>query len=292
MKRLLAAALAALLLCGPAMAAGNEGALREFEIIRQAEVDMDLDGDGTPERVSWDLTYPDEYEEGFRLTVTMANGAQAVYEPEFDLYIQGVYAADLDGDGRVELLISGDEASDDYLTYSLRLVNGMLEPMLFADANRGENHGGYYKNGYGMVTGLDGNRLTLCGSQDVLGTWFAQRVYTLADTGIYEFADDGEWVRDMEGIDLEDPELWANDYPTLTVIRDLPCADANGNAARLPAGTQLLITGSDKQTFARFVTRDGQTGTLEISPDFDRGWGMLVNGENEESWFRMIPYAD
>jgi len=274
------------------MAAENESALRAYEIPKQAEADLDLDGDGTPERVSWTVTHPDEYDDLFRLTVTMADGTQAAFAPDYYIYIHGVYAADLDGDGRTELLICGDEASDDYVTYSLRLVNGRLEPMLFADAYRGENHGGYYKDGYGIVTAIDGNRVTLCGSQDVLGTWFAERVYTLADTGLYEFADDGEWVRDMEGIDLEDPGLWANDYPTLTVTRALPCTDAGGNAAQLPEGTQLLITGSDKQSYARFVTRDGMTGTLDIYPDYDRGWGMLVNGENEESWFRMIPYAD
>ncbi|MBQ1372277.1 MAG: hypothetical protein IIY70_05035, partial [Oscillospiraceae bacterium] len=130
------------------------------------------------------------------------------------------------------------------------------------------------------------------GSQDVLGTWFAQRTYALADTGLFEFADDGEWVRDMEGVDLADPELWANDYPSLTVTRSLPYTAEDGSAAELEEGAQLLITASDKQSYARFVTKDGVTGTLDIYPDYERGWGMMVNGESEDSWFKMIPYAD
>ena len=289
MAMLVAVLLAAAMLCGAALAEAAEFP-QDMVIPEGTQTQLDLDGDGKAETVSWETLQPDEYTDQFVLTVTPEGGEALTFEPEY-FYITGVYAADLDGDGATELLMSGDEASDDYLTYCLRLRGGKLEPALFADAFRSVDNSGYYKYGYGMITGIEDNRVTLSGSQDVLGTWFATRVYALEDNGLFEFADEGEWVRDMDISELDD-EFWDEAYACLTVKKALTYTAADGAEAELPVGAKLLVTASDKQTYARFITRDGVTGTLDICPDFDRGWGMRVNDEPEADWFEMIPYAD
>ena len=40
------------------------------------------------------------------------------------------------------------------------------------------------------------------------------------------------------------------------------------------------------------MTPDGLIGALDISPDYDRGWGWMVNGVGEADCFEYVPYAD
>ena len=277
--------LAALLLAAGALTGAGEAIPPEAYVPRDTHVRLDLDGDGEQETVYWETVREDEYSEKCMLTVTLGDGTVLTYAPDFE-YALGVYAADMDADGGAELLISGDEASDDYVTVCLRLFRGRLEPLMFADCSRGTENRGYDRWGYGMVTAIEGSSVTLTGSQDVLGTWFASRTFALSDAGVFEFADSGKWVRDPVSLD---GEAW--EYAGLTAKRDLPCTAEDGSYAVLPAGTRLMILASDKET-ADFVTESGLRGTLDIERDWDRGWGYRVDGVPEEDAFIYIPYAD
>ena len=288
MKKMLATLLLAALLCAPALAETDDAELNAAAIPRDTPVSMDLDGDGTEETVSWTMAAADEYTSLLELTVADGDGAISC-RTEY-CSAEAAFAADLDGDGVVELLLTGDYASDDYGTTCLHFVHNRLEKLQFADGNRGENSGERQDEGYGMLVGIKGNAVTLSGSQDVLGTWFAHRTYALAD-GWFDFADGGEWVRDIE-IDELDDTFWEESYSVLTTRVPLAYTGEDGAAAELPAGAKLLICASDKASYARFIARDGAAGTLAIAPDTDRGWGMLVNGMGEEDCFEFIPYAD
>ena len=269
-----------------AVGAADAGRIPPETIIgRDSAVKLDLDGDGQEETVFWKEIWVDEYTEHCVITVLANDDTTLTYEPEFE-YTLGVYAADLDGDGRTELLASGDLASSDYVTVCLHLFNGRLEPALFADCARTNINRGYDKWGYGMITAIDGNRLYLSGSQDILGTWFGERVFMLADTGIFEFADDGKWVRDLSELD---GDMW--EYVSLVTVQEIRCETPEGRRMVLPAGTRLMITASDKQS-ADFITDKGVCGTFEISPDDLRGWGFLVNYVPEEEVFETIFYFD
>ena len=224
----------------------------------------------------------------------------ALAEPEpAKLALDEPLAIDLDGDGTEETvswtLEMGEYEecvhvmSDDYITYCLRWDGAGLYELLFPDCSRAQNTDGYYKEGYGQITAIDGNRVTLSGSQDMLGTWFAERTVTLSAHDRFEFADDGLWVRNLDGMD--DDSLWG--YAALTAAVPLEYADAEGN----PAGThqpgdKLLVCATDKETFVRFLTPDGTEGTLAISRNYEQGWGWLVDGTPEEDCFEHIPYAD
>lgn len=283
MKRLTAILIALMLLCAAAQAEGLQA------IESDKEITCDLDGDGAMERVSWKKVAPDgDYDPVVVLMVAPDGGEPASFETEI-VWGESVNLVKLiDGDSATDIMISGDVMSDDYVTYYLRWKDGALYPLLFADGGRGENGDGcYYEVGIGRFTEIGPNRLTLSGSQDVLGTWFAKRSYALNPVGYFDFDDDGLWVRD---IDDADGEVW--DYGALTLKTELAYTDENGDAGTLAAGEKILVTASDKKNLAWFATRDGRTGTLEIGLDYDKGWGWLVNGVSEDDAFEYVPYAD
>lgn len=81
-------------------------------------------------------------------------------------------------------------------------------------------------------------------------------------------------------------EYRGNSY-YLTVAKILPVYLDESGVAVLTPGEKLVLTGTDGQnTF--FRTEDGRTGSL--TPVYD-GEGWTINGESEESFFEMLPYA-
>lgn len=285
MKRAFAMLLALAAMLTPALAEqapALEGQLAEGETLR-----IDLDGDGAAEAVSWTMTPADYGDNHLTLTVQPESGKALVYDTDI-VWSQAVFVLDLDGDGTVELLLSGDVMSDDYYTACVRYDGSALYEVLFPDSRRGDSGSGYFRQGYGRVTAIEDGRLTLSGSQDVLGTWFATRQVRLSPYDRFEFDDDGLWTRDAQN--LEDADLWQ--YAALTAKVELTYTAPDGSEATLPAGEKLLVVASDKRETARFITPDGLAGALDISPDDDRGWGWMVNGMGEEACFEYVPYAD
>lgn len=249
-------------------------------------VAVDLDGDGAGESISWAYA-PGDYDEVVTLTVTAADGASCEYATEI-VWNEVVDIVDLDGDGQWEILVSGDVMSDDYCAWCLRWDGDALYEVLFPDSGRVSATDGYYLTGYGQITAISGNAVTLSGSQDVLGTWFGARTFELGPHDRFEFCDDGLWVRDIEEID---DGLW--EYGALTVAAPLEYADLDGNpAGTLQPGDKILIVASDKQDMAQFITPDGTEGVLAISPNYEKGWGLLVDGVSEDECFEYVPYAD
>lgn len=283
MKRLIAILMVLMLLGAGALAEG----LQPLEL--GTEMSCDLDGDGAVERVSYAMVQPDgEYDQRLVVTVTPEAGDPVSYETEI-LWGGSVYLMQLDDGGPTDILASGDVMSDDYITWALRWKDGQLCTMLFPDGGRGDSqYGAYFGYGYGLFKEIGPNRLTLSGSQDMLGTWFGSRSYALTPLGYFEFADDGLWTRDIDEIT---DETWQ--YGALTLKTTLPYADLEGNpAGNLSAGEKILVTATDKQSRVWFTAQDGRTGTLAISPDYEKGWGWLVNGASEDDLFEYVPYAD
>lgn len=293
MKKWLCLALVALL-CLPALAedgddfedyAREERAIEGAQQLMMDEVYyLDLDGDGADEIVQ--ARMEENYEdENLNLLVETD---ELVYT--YDTYVafaEAAYAADLDGDGALEILLTGDEASADYYTWCLKFSReGGLEPILFADANRGENTDGYFDSGYGRFDGIDGNKITLTGSQDALGTWMCSREFTLRG-GRFELDDGGVW-RVAE--DFDDPENW--EYRSLIATREIPVTMEDGSEGTLPVGARFLVTETDKQSYVGFLTEDGLRGRLAIEPNAEAGWGFLIGGRSEYDFFEYVPYAD
>lgn len=290
MKRILACTLF-IMLAISGLSAPAEGAapLSGSSLPEGVTAAADLDGDGASEKVSWAMVPEDEYESKLTLTVQPSDGDAVSYK-SWIMSFGSVYILDLDGDGRLEVLLTGDAMSDDYITLCLHYADGALYEVLFPDSNRGDNSDGYYKYGYGLITGITGNLVTLEGSQDMLGTWMASRMVTLTPYERFEFCDNGLWemkVSDPAEID----ELWQ--YRALTVSQPIAYRGAGGSpSGTLQKGERILIYATDKQERAWFTTKDGARGVLTISADYDRGWGWLVDGKPEAECFEYVPYAD
>lgn len=286
MKRILGILCAAALLWTAGALAEEEALTLESgeALALDQKIEMDLNGDGTKETVCLRMQGPAN-EECLQIVVTDADGA--VYTKDTDIHsVEGMYAVDLDGDGAMEVLLSGDVYSDDYVTWCFRYDGAALVPLQFADANRGDNTDGYFDYGYGMITAIEGCSLTMAGSQDVLGTWMASRVFTLRD-GRFELDDGGLWkMADVTG----DPDVW--EYRCLTLTKELKVTLEDGGEAVLNAGERMVITQSDKTSIVYFQTKDGVRGSFPIEPNLEDGWGSLIYGAPEYDAFEYLPYAD
>ena len=289
MKRIMALALAAVSLLSFAALAEDADAAPEFENARRLEADsrvqIDLDGDGEDEtlRLRWDgdPDYP-------QLTAVVTGTDGAVYEYTTDItYYERVYATDIDNDGKTELLLSGDMASSDYYTWCLRYDNeNGLTAVWFPNTERDRSATDAHTIcGYGLITDISDGVITLCGSQDILGTWFAAREvsYNEAD-GCFDFADDGAYK-----IDLSDHE-WVDDYRTLCTTREL-AATVDGADTTLAAGTKLVPYATDLESYVDVRLEDGTIARLEIGPGKD-GYGFTIGDQADSDCFEELPYAD
>ena len=283
LKRMLILALALMLACLPALAETTEPQPLEQGVT----LTVDLDGDGTEESVLWEMA-AGQYEDVLMVTVTGASGARTTYPTDI-LWGGVVYVVDLNGDGAMEILLSGDVMSDDYFTWCLRWDGEGLYEVLFPDISRGSNTNGYFPTGYGRITAIEGRRVALSGSQDVLGTWFGERTLALSPHDRFELDDDGLWVR--EPFQMDEAELW--EYAAVTLTQPLDYMDEAGNpAGTLAAGEKLIISATDKQSRVLFYTQGGITGALAISPNHEKDWGWLVDGIPEDECFNNLLYAD
>ena len=285
MKKWICILVAASIFCCGALAEEIEPTLNGAQVLTLDEIyEIDLDGDGTPEIVRPQMQGFDG-EENLQLLVETEE--QIYFYDTFILYANGSYAVDLDGDGIPEILMSGDEASADYFTWCLKFDPALgIQAIPFADANRGENTDEYFECGYGRIIAIDGNTLTMLGSQDALGTWWCTREYTLRN-GRFELDDDGIW---HVAFDADDPDTW--EYSSLELIRELDVTLADGSAATLAPGEKIVITDTDKVSYVGFQTQTGTRGTIPIEPDVEEGWGFLIHGISEYEYFDYIPYSD
>lgn len=282
MKKMLTLMLSLALLSGLPATAETESV---ETLPAETEIQMDLNGDGGEESLLWRSVVENEYgDEHVELTV-----GESVWTSD-RLCGAEVRAMDIDRDGMVELFVSGDEMSDDYLTYCLHFDGAQWTLVPFADAGRGENTDEFFDTGYGRVTALEENRVTLCGSQDMLGTYMMERSFTLKD-GRFEFADDGLFV--AANIDAIDADAWK--YRSLTLKQDAEATfvtESGEQTGTLKAGERVMVVSGDKAETVNFVTEDGKSGFFTVAPDEAQGWGSLIGGVSENKVFEMVPYAD
>ena len=129
-------------------AAETAGPLARYALSDGAAVEMDLDGDGELEtltfRVAGSEADGDEHAE-----IAVEDGGEATGWNSEALFYPSAYATDLDGDGIVEIFVCGDWASADYATYCLHWDGSTFTPPPFANASRGEDNEGYMDYGYG-----------------------------------------------------------------------------------------------------------------------------------------------
>ncbi len=170
-------------------------------------------------------------------------------------------------DACIDLLVSGDEASGDYVTYVFRYDGAALTLL---------------DTQYGILEmmgqGDTRTSVSLVQQADVLGTWGGSRAYTLIDGKLH--ADD---------------EIWKNTVAftierCLTVTRELPVT-IDGAAATLPVGTKLMpTTMAVDGSWATVQTEEGVIATVTFTRMEDQ-WEPLINDTPESNYFETVPYA-
>lgn len=255
------------------------------EIALDGTTTFDLDGDGAPESLTLKKTGFDD-DPGYRLTMVAGDGA--VYDYDFDVMeLRSARIADIDADGMAELLVSGDFYSYDFYTWCFRYDGVDMAALPFDYAGRiSEDVDGMPDAGYGELIAAENGVVTLRGSQDILGTWMADRSFKLVD-GRFELVEDELW---QIAHDPENPETW--EYDQLTLVRPLDVTLSDGTKIQLQSGDRFLVTASDKTGIVHFAMQDGRTGSFAVEPDQQMGFGFIINGVPEWEYFEYVPYAD
>ena len=275
MRKILVVMLALCLLISPALA------LDAGSFVMNEKNYVDLDGDGGDETVILEFEGP-EGEEYLALYLFGADGSFYTHEMPV-MRLMDVFTRDIDGNGLQELFIVCDYYSDDYVTFCFNYdERGGMSVLQFSGLDRQGFGELYADSGYGRVTKVDGNIITLTGARDVLGTWMTSRDFIMLK-GKFEL------IADLYRFETQDSD-W-EDRP-LILKRELEVTLEDGSSAVLPVGEQLLPSASDAESIVHLVTRDGVQCSVEISENEENGWGFLVNGEKEEGVFEYIPYAD
>ena len=227
-----------------------------------AESSFDLDGDGANDEIAFSAGSEDSLE----MTLKLASGETFTETYEY-FYNPTAHVGDaLKSDGTYELYVCGDTGSDDYETCIYRVKDGALEKTQI----------------YGTVLGLDGNGTALADTAvDVLGTYGGLVNFKLAGDE-FRFDVSSEYTVAQYDFDTR---------PLVTKKDGLTAADvATEEALTLPAGTKLLLLGTDCESYARLEREDGSEVLLALSRNSEY-WGYRVGGEDESEWFEELLYA-
>lgn len=227
---------------------------------------FDTDGDGTEEVFSYRLN-----EDAWTTELSAGNLRYTVIE---GAALYGAILIDLDpADGVWNLIVSVDEASDDYVTLELHPENGALVC------------GGMF---YGLCT-LENGKLWVSERSDVLGTRFGARTYSGVPLTPDSLWLTEEFIPTAESIARERSELIEVGVLLITA-RELPCT-IDGEAVRLPKGTALWVTGfkaDDSEVSVKL--EDGRTALIAI--ECEEEFGYRIAGVPQEEYFENLFYAD
>ena len=215
---------------------GNEG------IVVNGSMKYDLDGDGSDENVKLAAD----------TRVSVAVGKETAEtelksDAEMRLY-------DLNGDGKMEIYVSGKDGSGDDLTYCYTYDGALAllgEPIS------------------GLVNEFNGNRLFVLANVNVLGVHPVNMAY-------YYDSASGKLVQ-MSGFEL----IFEGD-PVITAT--VPMALKDGTS--IAAGTELKLKSTDGESYAKVATPDGKIGVLSIAKDAAGQW--TINGQPVSLCFKEL----
>ncbi len=219
---------------------------------------VDLNGDGKKETVT--ITTGAGSGRGIAtLTVKDNNGRESVVSNE-GAFISAYYLVNKSG---ACVVISMDAASDDYWSVVYRLDG--TTPVEACNIS-------------GYIEKIDNTTVKVFDPVYTLGTWNAYRDYTFNDGFILNPSGDGLW------------HVTENDKLIVT-SKELPVQLLENGAykkATLKAGTEIRVIATDQQTLVLLELTDGRQGKIVITRD---SWMVMIEGVQDEEWFKSLPYS-
>ena len=247
---------------------------RMYEMNPKGKKEMftyDLNGDGKAEKISFKLDSKKNRTTitAGKIKITLKDGAELIKAMLIDLD---------PATPCTDLLITIDEASDDYITIPLHIEKGKFV--------RGETFT------HSICIGDDGVLYREEGT-DLLGTNIGWR-----SCHGEQFLPDDEWI----DVSLPTEEELKNykehlgDFSWfLQLKREMPCT-INGEPATLPVGTILYMTRfHESRLIAEVRTLEGVTAVLTFTEfeDEDNYWPYTIDGISQDDYFEYeLLYAD
>lgn len=223
-----------------------DGGDQGIDIMQALPFMIDIDGNGTDDEIS------------------ISGGTVKVGDASFKTELSEIATArlyDIDLDGAFELFVSGDIASDDYILYCLKYLDGDIKTIPIDDAE-------YV---YGDVASFSANTLAVNNWINILGTYSYECSYEYADGKL--------------------SPVKADSYKVISETYITPNADlALVDGGTIAAGTAIKVVATDLSSFVTVQTEDGTNGKLQIAENSGDG-GWLINGTAENDLFSDLPYA-
>ncbi len=265
----------------------GEPLLREpIDFLEDMQITYDIDGDTVVETVRL-IEYQDSYSMDYTLIEIVDNGESIYFgSGDADMPPFGEVLCLMDvvpGDPYVEIILSGDMMSSDYITHILRYDGKTITPATMVSAYDGEVYTGIFGHFYGMSE--EGNILIDDGV-DALGSFWALRDFAHQGDMRFGYAENSTWTRlgDYGG-------LWDMEYgPALTVKLPLPIYMSGTAPEVLAPGTKIIVTETDRESFVNVVLQNGGWGRIDL--EWKKGeYRAYIAGLPEDDYFEYLPYA-
>lgn len=239
------------------------------EISDELPFHYDLDNDGAMEVLDVRSHQSDEMgRTSLGVVITESDGSEHVANTTI-FWDCSLWLADGDGDGRAEIFFGGDIGSVNPTLHGWYYDGTALKYMYIRDTRNVTNVM------QGQIVSVNGGRqFTIVSARYVLGTYQATRPFAINDEGVFAPVEGSVWSFDNN-------DFWLELRCSLT-------AEAAGESITLPAGSHILLTGTDGQNWVEFLMEDYSTGRLALSSG-QSGW--RVDGVDEEEAFVVLPYS-
>lgn len=254
------------------------------EISGMLPFSLDWDGDGEEETIDVQPVHTGNNMDGISFSLTLINNGKTWESGDPGVWSFSLFLTDLGGDGNYELFLSGDTASSDYVTYCWRLAAGDPQPLIFTGETRYEDND-LDGSAIGCFSGLDEEgRVLIASNVYMLGTYSARRPYVLS--GEREFSPAPDTIWDYVG---NNREITARiDLTAKACLDNARNGTPTEEALSIPAGSKLVLTGSDGVSCVYFETAEGLHGCFSVEKQ-DFLW--YVQGLDENEVFSDLPYA-
>lgn len=254
-----------------------------IELIKDTPVEIDMDGDGTMEILSYTLEEGEYDYTKAVFTVEYQDKTQVIHELNEEFYELSAYAVKLDVlSDEMMLVYTYTFASEDSNTAFVRFENGEAKFIPVPGVDEEGKPTDYDMLYAKFADFTEDGKIIVKQVCDTLGTRFGTREYMLL-AGKIALAGEGDYT-------------FENTRFILTTIADMPVtfiANSSELSGTLPSGTKLYLTKVANHGARAYFTTEDETQHGYIDLEYKKDdYKAYIDGKDEDHYFEFIPYAD